>query len=64
MADAKRIVEVRLMLIAHVDVAHPVFAEALAALPQPSTVPHAISSEVISNLESVPYVESIIVCAL
>ena len=64
MDDAKRIVEVRLMLIAHIDVTHAGFAEALVALPQPSTVPNVVSSEVKSNLESVPYVGSIIICAL
>ena len=64
-SDQKRIVEVRLIVIVLVDVTEPSFMEALAASgSKPSSVAEVVSSEVVSNLESVSYVESVIVSHL
>lgn len=60
----KRIVEVRLIAIVLVDLAEPSLAEALGALARHSSIADAVSSEIVSNLESVPYVESVIVSQL
>lgn len=61
-SDRKRIVEVRLIVIVLIDVSDPGLTEALAAPSgQPSSLAAAVSSEVVSNLESVSYVESVIV---
>jgi hypothetical protein len=61
-SDRKRIVEVRMMVIVFVDLTKPGLTEALAAAQrQPSSIAHVISAEVASNLESVSYVESVIV---
>ena len=61
----KRIVEVRLIVIVLVDVTEPSLAEALAASDKtPSSLADVVSSEVLSNLESVSYVESVIVSRL
>src|SRR5438128_364670 len=58
-------VEVRMIVIVSVDVTEPGFVEALAASgSNPTSVTHVVSSEVMSNLESVSYVESVIVSAL
>ena len=63
--DPKRIVEVRMIVIVLVDVMDPSFIEALAAsASNPSSVAQVVSSEVVSNLESVSYVESVIVSQL
>jgi hypothetical protein len=60
--DHKRIVEVRLIVIVMVNLTEPSLTEALAASGgQPSSLAHVVSSEVVSNLESVSYVESVIV---
>jgi hypothetical protein len=64
-SDQKRIVEVRLIVIVLVDVTEPSFTEALAASGNnPSSVATVVSSEVVSNLESVSYIESVIVSHL
>ena len=52
--DPKRIVEVRLITIVLVDLTEPSLAEALGALARPSSIADAVSSEIVSNLESVP----------
>ena len=63
--DPKRIVEVRMIIIVLVDVTAPSFTEALAASGHnPSSVATVVSSEVVSNLESVSYIESVIVSHL
>ncbi len=65
MNSHKRIVEVRLIVIVLVDVADPSLTDALAASGrQPSSLAEVIASEVVSNLESVSYVESVIVSPL
>ena len=64
-SDQKRIVEVRLIVIVRVDVTEPSLTEALAASSrQPSSLAEVVSSELVSNLESVSYVESVIVSHL
>ena len=64
-SDRKRIVEVRLIVIVLVDLTEPSLTEALIASgSQPSSLADIVSSEVVSNLESVPYVESVIVSPL
>lgn len=63
--ERKRIVEVRLIVIVLVDVAAPSFAEALTASGSKlSTVAGVVAAEVVSNLESVSYVESVIASLL
>jgi hypothetical protein len=63
--DRKRIVEVRMIVIVLVDVTEPSLADALAASGKnPSSVADVVSSEVVSNLESVSYVDSVIVSRL
>ena len=63
--DRKRFFEIRLIVIVLVDVTEPSLTEALAAsASQPSSLAGVVSSEVVSNLESVPYVESVIVSPL
>ena len=65
MTDSKRIMEVRMMVIVLVDVTEPGFTDARTALGKAfSSVAEVVSSEVVSNLESVSYVESVIVSAL
>lgn len=64
-SDPMRIIEVRLIVIVLVDVTEASFIEALAASgSNPSSVADVVSSEVVSNLESVSYVESVIVSHL
>ena len=64
-SERKRIVEVRLIVIVRVDVTEPSLTEALAASSrQPSSLAEVVSSEVVSNLESVSYVESVVVSQL
>ena len=61
-SDRKRIVEVRLIVIVRVDLTEPSLTDALAASSrQPSSLAEVVSSEVVSNLESVSYVESVVV---
>jgi hypothetical protein len=64
-SDSKRIVEVRMIVIVLVDVTEPSLTEALAASGgKPSSLAAVVSSEIVSNLESVSYVESVIVSQL
>ena len=64
-SDQKRVVEVRMIIIVGVDVTAPSFVETLVASPKnPSSVAEVVSSEVVSNLESVSYVEAVIVSPL
>ena len=64
-SDQKRVVEVRMIIIVGVDVTAPSFVETLVALRKnPSSVAEVVSSEVVSNLESVSYVEFAIVSHL
>ena len=64
-SDQKRIVEVCLIVIVRVDLTEPSLTDALAASSrQPSSLAEVVSSEVVSNLESVSYVESVIVSHL
>ena len=64
-SDRTRIIEVRMIVIVFVDVTEPSFMEALAASDNnPSSVPQVVASEVVSNLESVAYVQSVIVSQL
>ena len=63
--DRKRIIEVRLIVIVLVDVTAESLTEALAATDRnPSALADVVSSEVLSNLESVSYVETAIVSHL
>ena len=63
--DRKRCVEVRLIVIVVVDVTAPSLIETLAASGKnPSSVAEVVASEVVSNLESVSYVEAAIVSQL
>ncbi len=64
-SDRNRIIEVRLIVIVMVDVTDPSLIEALAASGKnPSSLAEVVSSEVVSNLESVSYVEAAIVSHL
>jgi hypothetical protein len=64
-SDRKRIVEVRLIVMVLVDLTESSLTEALAALGgHSSSLADVVSSEVVSNLESVSYVESVIVSQL
>ena len=64
-SDRKRIVEVRMIVIVLVDLTQPSLTEALAASGgKPSSLADVVASEVVSNLESVSYVESVIVSPL
>jgi hypothetical protein len=64
-SDRKRYVEVRLIVIAVVDLTEPSLTEALAASEtHPSSLVSVVSSEVVSNLESVSYIDSVIVSPL
>ena len=63
--NRKRMFEIRLIVIVLVDVTEPSLTEALTASgSQPSSLADLVSSEVVSNLESVSYVESVIVSQL
>jgi len=63
--DGKRVIEIRMIMIVLVNVTESGFIEALAvSTSNPTSVTQVVSSEVISNLESVSYVESVIVSAL
>ena len=65
MPQPKRTVEVRMLVIAIIDLADPELAEALKAEHrQPSSVAEMVAEEVVSNLESVSYVDTAIVSHL
>ena len=55
--ERKRVVEVRLIVIVHVDVTNEEFLEALAASGGKAAT-DVVGAEVVSNLESVSFVES------
>ena len=64
-SERKRVFEIRLIVIVLVDVTEPSLTEALAASGgQSSSLAAVVSSEIVSNLESVSYVESVIVSPL
>jgi hypothetical protein len=50
------LVEIRLLVLVSVDITHPEILEILRRQHQPS-VAAVVSSEVVSNLESVPYID-------
>jgi hypothetical protein len=60
----KRTIEVRMIVIVLVDLTEAGLTDALAAGRQPSSLADIVSSEVVSNLESVSYIESVIVSHL
>ncbi len=63
--ERKRVVEVRMIVIVLVDLTESGLSDALAASGrQPSSLADIVSSEVVSNLESVSYIESVIVSHL
>lgn len=63
--DQRRIVETRLLVIVLVDVTDSGFSEAIKAIgSQPTSVAQIVSAELIANLESVSYIESVIVSQL
>ena len=62
MPQPKRTIEVRMLVIAIVDLTDVALADALKAeTRQPSSVAQLVASEVVSNLESVPYIDTAIV---
>jgi hypothetical protein len=65
MPQAKRTTEVRLFVIAIIDLTDPGLTDALQAEhKQPSSVADLVAAEVVSNLESVSYVDAAIVSQL
>lgn len=65
MPQPKRTVEVRMLVIAIIDLTDPELAEALKAEHrQPSSVTEVVAREVVSNLESVSYIDAAIVSQL
>lgn len=56
--EPKRVVEVRLIVLVFVDLADLALIEAIAASGGES-VSDIVSAEIISNLESIPYVEAV-----
>ena len=65
MPTPKRHIEVRMLVIAIIDLTNPELAESLKAEHrQPSSVAALVASEVVSNLESVSYVDTAIVSHL
>ena len=65
MSPPKRTTEVRLLVTAIVDLADDALAEALKAdHRQPSSVATVVAEEVVSNLESVSYIDAVIVSHL
>ena len=65
MSTSKRTVEVRLIVIAVIDLNAPDLTDVLAAKGgRPVSIAEAVSSEIASNLESVSYVELVVVSPL
>ena len=64
MADTPRVFEVRLIVIVLVSVTDPAFIDAVREHTNPTSVAGVVPSEIVSNLESVSYVESVIVTQL
>jgi hypothetical protein len=61
----KRHAEIRLLVIVTIDITSDELAEALKARHrQPSSLADVVGQEVVSNLESVPYVDTAIVSHL
>lgn len=59
----KRIVEVRLIVMVRIDITHQEFTDSLAASGS-EHIAEVISSEIVSNLESISYVESVVASQL
>ena len=65
MPQPKRHIEVRMLVIAIIDLTDPELADALKAEHrQPSSVAELVAAEVVSNLESVSYIDTAIVSHL
>jgi hypothetical protein len=65
MPQPKRTIEVRMLVIAIINLSDPELAEALKSQHrQPSSVAELVASEIVSNLESVSYVDTAIVSHL
>ena len=65
MPKPKRTVEVRMLVIAIIDLSDLTLADALKAEHrQPSSVAELVASEIVSNLESVSYIDTAIVSHL
>jgi hypothetical protein len=63
--DRRRIVEIRLIVIVTVDLTNSSLTEVLAASGGgSSSLADVVSSEIVSNLESVSYVDAVIVSPL
>lgn len=60
----KRHFEVRMLVIAVIDVTSEALTDLLKGRPQPSSVADVVAQEVVSNLESASYVDSAIVSHL
>lgn len=61
----KRLFEVRLLVVVTIDMTDPALAEAVKTHPhQPSSVAEIVAEEVVSNLDSVSYVDAAIVSYL
>ena len=61
-ASSKRTVEIRLLVIVFVDLTDPELTDVLKAEHrQPSSIADVVGQEVLSNLESVSYVDTAIV---
>jgi hypothetical protein len=63
-AEPERIVEVRLILIVLVDVTDSEFVDPSARAKPMSSAQQFVASEVVSNLESLAYVRSVIATSL
>lgn len=65
MPDAKsRLLEVRLLVLVTVDLNSEDLSDALKRERQPASVAEVVGAEIVSNLESVPYVEVAITSVL
>jgi hypothetical protein len=64
MSDDKRITEVRLIVIALVNVNDESFAAALLAGTKLPSTSRIVASEIVSDLESLSYIESVVVCEM
>ena len=60
-ASSKRTAEVRLLVIVFVDLKNPELTDVLKPNRQPSSIREVVGQEVLSNLESVTYVDTAIV---
>lgn len=61
--DRERLIEVRLLVFVVVDASHEEFVD-VVRLNRSTSVAELVSSEVVSNLESVPFVETVIATQL